>query len=302
MKKLSLTKKREKWIAPRKEAVLRGKPLFYNASQEEKYRKAILSLVREMAKHTKISVRDLFKSEVAEEFIEQQKRAAAMDESITTRAKKMMEKLTASFVGLFASKANGIAKAMLEGSKQTSAVSLSSSLKTLSGGVSLETNITPKGMEDVVRAMVQENVSLIKSIPEEYLKNVNGAVMRNITTGGSVGDITKEIQKFDGGTERRARNIALDQTRKAYNNVNKLRMQSLGVGKFRWIHTGSGQHPRKSHEALDGQIFSFDNLPVINKEQVDGGYEGAVRGIPGQAINCRCIMEPIIEFEDGEEI
>jgi SPP1 gp7 family putative phage head morphogenesis protein len=101
------------------------------------------------------------------------------------------------------------------------------------------------------------------------------------------------LQEYEGVTLRRARNIALDQTRKAYNNINKGRMQAIGVQKFEWVHSGGGQKPRELHIELDGQVFSFDDLPVIDERTGE-------RGIPGQAINCRCTMVPVIEFEtDG---
>jgi SPP1 gp7 family putative phage head morphogenesis protein len=156
-------------------------------------------------------------------------------------------------------------------------------------------------MEDIAKAIVEENVSLIKSIPQQYFKDITGSVMRSITTGAGMSTLLPQIQKYNAMTERRAKNLALDQTRKAYNGINKQRMQSIGVKKFEWVHSGGGQHPRRSHIALGGRVFSFDDLPVINKEQVDAGYEGPVRGIPGQAINCRCTMIPVIEFDDIEQ-
>jgi len=42
------------------------------------------------------------------------------------------------------------------------------------------------------------------------------------------------------------------------------------------------------------EIFSFDDLPVIDRRSGE-------RGIPGQAINCRCRMAPVIEFDNDEE-
>jgi uncharacterized protein with gpF-like domain len=46
---------------------------------------------------------------------------------------------------------------------------------------------------------------------------------------------------------------------------------------------------------MDGNVYSFDDPPIIDKNTGE-------RGIPGQAINCRCFMVPVIEFEDEEEI
>jgi SPP1 gp7 family putative phage head morphogenesis protein len=111
-----------------------------------------------------------------------------------------------------------------------------------------------------------------------------------------------ELQKYSVQSQRKVHLLALDQTRKAYNTINKQRMQAVGVKKFEWVHSGGGAHPRQSHIRMSGNIYSFDDLPVINEEQVERGYESPQRGIPGQAINCGCTMIPIIVFENGESV
>jgi len=99
------------------------------------------------------------------------------------------------------------------------------------------------------------------------------------------------LEQYEGQTHRRAKNIALDQTRKVYNSVNKGRMEALGIGKFMWHHSGGGAHPREDHIDMDGEIYSFEELPIIDPRSGE-------RGIPGQAPNCRCTMSPVFSFED----
>jgi SPP1 gp7 family putative phage head morphogenesis protein len=290
-----LTKQKQKWVKNRRDIVLRGAQLNYSAAQQAKYQKAILTLVRQMSKETKGQIAKLFRSEVLKEYVAQQEQMTT-DASITSKSKKIMRVLTNKFEALFALKAKPISETMVNGASQVSKSNLHASLKKLSGGLSLKTGVIPKGMEEVSNAIVAENVALIKSIPSQYFTDITGSVMRSITTGARLSVLISEIQKYDGVTERRARNIALDQTRKAYNSINKQRMQAVGVKQFEWIHSGGGQHPRKSHIAMNGNIYSFDDLPIINKEQVGSGYEGPITGIPGQAINCKCTMVPVIEF------
>ncbi len=299
MAKPPLTKEKKKWAESRESTVLTGTRLNYNASQQAKYQKAILTLVRQMTEQTKKEIIKLFESETAESFFTKQKEAAAMDVGIASKTKKVANILMDKFNRLFAIKAQPIAEAMIDGAKKTSEASLKMSLRELSGDLSLSTRVIPTGIKEITQASVEENVSLIQSLPAKYFNDVVGSMMRSITSGISLATLTKQIQKFNGQTERRARNIALDQVRKAYNTFNKHSMQDLGFNKFRWVHSGGGQHPRKSHQAMSGNIYSFDDLPVINKEQVDRGYEGPIRGIPGQAINCKCTMTPVVEFEDG---
>jgi SPP1 gp7 family putative phage head morphogenesis protein len=298
----TLTKTKAKW-ARNRDVVLRGTRLNYNAGDQIRYQRALLELVTEMTLETKRRVTRLFETGSAEEFFEQQNQAAmdAKDEDIADKANTLMNVLTAKFNALFGRKAESLAEAMLSNAKKTSKTTLHESLKTLSGGLSLKTGVVPRGMGTVARAITQENADLIKTIPQEYLGKVSGAVMRSITTGNGLADLVPQIRKYSEQSNRKVELLALDQTRKAYNTINKQRLQDLGVKKFEWIHSGGGQKPRKSHIAMNGKIFSFDDLPVINKEQVDRGYESPEHGIPGQAINCRCVMKPVIEFDDDED-
>ncbi len=71
---------------------------------------------------------------------------------------------------------------------------------------------------------------------------------------------------------RRAKNISLDQTRKAYNTINAERLQSLNITHFCWLHSSGSASPRESHLKIDGTVFSFANL---EKEQ-------AALGVPGK--------------------
>jgi SPP1 gp7 family putative phage head morphogenesis protein len=178
---------------------------------------------------------------------------------------------------------------MVKEAAAASRTQLHSSLQKMSGGMSLKTSVldTPQ-LLNIYKASVTSNVALIKSIPSQYMDSVNGAVMRSITTGNGLQDLVPALEQYAGITHRRATNIALDQTRKAYNSINKGRMQDIGVEKFMWHHSGGGMHPREDHIQMDGNIYSFANLPVIDQNTGE-------RGIPGQAVNCRCTMSPVFE-------
>jgi SPP1 gp7 family putative phage head morphogenesis protein len=206
-----------------------------------------------------------------------------------------MNALTSKFQQIFNTKAPLLAASMVKGASDVSKSNLHGSLKQLSGGLSLKTSVVPKGMEDVSKALIAENVSLIKSIPQQYFKDVTGAVMRSITIGRGLADLLPEIKKYQGQTQRRAKNLSLDQTRKAYNSINKQRMQSIGVKQFEWVHSGGGQKPRASHLKISGHIFNFENLEA---QQAALGVPDKDQGIPGYPINCRCTMTPVINFGD----
>lgn len=295
-----ISEKKKQWLGDRTNIALRGSKLNYNAGDQTQYVKELTALVRQMTEQVQREIVRFFKGETAEEFYDQQKEAAAMDASVASQAKILTDKLTAKFEALFDRKGKTIAERMVKNAETTSASNLKTSLKKLSGGLTLNTKTLGAGTKEIYAASVTENVSLIKKIAQKYLADVQEAVMRSITTASGLKYLIPQIEKFKKHSQAHAKNVALDQTRKVYNSINKTRMQANGVKQFEWVHSGGGQKPRESHIRLNGKIFSFDDLPVINQEQVNGGYEGPVRGIPGQAINCRCTMIPVIEFDEGD--
>lgn len=298
MKRSLLTNKKSKW-AKNRNVVLRGEQLCYNVSLQIKYQQALKRLILPMTTQTEKAVEKLFRSDDFEKL----KKQMGMDASLPTQAKRVVNKLRAKFVQLFATRASSIANQMLSNMTQSSTTNLHASLRKLSGGLSLKTSVVPPGMTDIINASINENVALISSIPQTYLTKVTAAVMRSITTGNGLNSLLPEIRKFSQESKRKTELLALDQTRKAYNNVNKIRMQAIGIKQFVWVHSAGSQKPRKSHIKLavpPDNIYSFSDLPIINREQVERGYEAEERGIPGQAINCRCTMIPVLNLGDDE--
>lgn len=297
-KKPPLTKKKSKWVKNRN-VVLRGKKLHYNVSHQIKYISSLKKLVNLMTKETKKELMKLFKTEKSKEYFNKQKQneKITFDESISSQAKIVLGLLNKRFSKLFSLKSKQFSKKMISNISNISKSNLHSSLKELSGGLSLKTGIVTKGMEEISKSLIFDNVNLIESIQKEYHDDVSGAVFRSITSGNGLGDLIEELNKYEGITERRAKNIALDQTRKAYNYINKERMQNVGVKQFEWVHSAGSIEPRKSHIKIDGHIFSFENL---EKEQIELGVPEKDQGLPGVPIYCRCIMVPVIDFSEKD--
>lgn len=155
--------------------------------------------------------------------------------------------------------------------------------------------ITPENRQ-IVEAAVSECVSQIRSIPERYFTDINGAVMRSISGDLSEGNLKKSIERVGGVSKRRAQLIAHDQTRKLYQNLNFREFQRRGIKKFKWKHHAGSREPRLYHEmdwprGLNNGIFELEKPPVIDKRTGERGY-------PGQLPYCRCTMAAVVEFED----
>jgi len=265
-------------------AVHKGKPLHYSAAVEMRYSDTLTRMVRQMRETTESAFRRLDKHFATD--------ALGLDApSYASQARILVDALRKRFNAAFALRSRPAAERMQAQVDAASSASLHSSLRELSGGISLSTRSIPKPATEMLKASVTENVALIRSIPEQYFLDVQGAVMRNIQRGDGTAGVLREIERVGGVATRRAELIARDQVSKATSALNAARMKGLGVRKFEWIHSGGGKEPRKLHQRMSGNIYSLDDPPVIDERTGE-------RGLPGQLINCRCVMRPVLEFDE----
>jgi len=158
-------------------------------------------------------------------------------------------------------------------------------------GVDLTEIIADEGLNDFLEAQVNKNVTLIRSIPDEYFKSIETVVM-NATANGlrweaiarEIGGI-KDISSVNGKLQNRIKLIARNETSNLNASINKKRQENLGITQFRW-ETSEDERVRASHAKLDGKVFDWDDLPVV-----DG-----VKTSPGRPINCRCVAIPVIKI------
>lgn len=123
-----------------------------------------------------------------------------------------------------------------------------------------------------VKAFTKQNVSLIKSIPQQYFERVEQGLMRDVQAGKSTKEITENISNIYNVSKSRAALIARDQTAKFNSNLNMVRQKSVGVTKYMWS-TSMDERVRPSHAENEGKIFSWDDPP-------------SETGNPGDDINC----------------
>lgn len=145
--------------------------------------------------------------------------------------------------------------------------------------------LTP-AQKDILKATVEQNVTLIKSIPEEYLTRVQGSIMRAIQTGRDLKTLTDEIEKSAKIARNRAAIIARDQVNKATASLHRARQIELGITEALWLHSGAGKKKRPTHVKNSGKKFNVKT----------GWYDPAAKQyiMPGELINCKCISKSII--------
>jgi hypothetical protein len=146
-------------------------------------------------------------------------------------------------------------------------------------GIAVEFRMTP-AMTDVLQATIGQQVGLIRSIGEQHLTQVEGAVMRSVQQGGDLATLTRELRERYALTKERAAFIARSQNSMATAAMTRARQQELGIESAIWLHSRGGREPRPTHLANDGKRFNvaegwFDPDPRVQQ-----------RIWPGQLINC----------------
>lgn len=265
--------------------VREGLLLSPSAAERDRYGRELRALIRRMSSVVDREVRALFESPAAEE-------SRALDASLGSQARIALNDLSRRFDTLFRRQSDRLAQRMVARVDRDSSAKFGQSLRQLSQDTTLPARVlSAPGLDDVLKASVAENVALIRSISQKYLLDVQGEVMRAIQTGRGMADLAPALRRYEGVSMRRADTIARDQVSKATAAVNRTRAAGAGIRKFRWVHSKGGREPRPLHVSYDGQTFEYANPPVIDERTGE-------RGLPGEAINCRCTLVPILSFDD----
>ena len=262
----------------------RAKTLRPSVSIEAAYAAQWADLVERMHKEAVATVRNEFGSDVA----------TGMD-----APGDVWDRLTKRLGSIFEKAASSLAHGMIKRLDRNSDTGLKRSLSEVGEGLTLKMK-NPADLQSTIDEHIESNVYYIKRIPKQYLDAVRDDVNASIANGGNgLQDLIPAMEKRYGEAKRHARNVALDQTRKAYTAINTQRMKSAGIRKFEWVHTGGSRDPRKYHMTsassggLNGGVFEIDNPPIIDERTGE-------RGLPGQAPFCRCTMRPIVSFAEEE--
>lgn len=246
-----------------------------NIGLEMAYRRRLLALVDAMHKSVAYWLTATYRANEPR---------IAQDETPAKALQKAIDKLVKQWRKGFDEGADSLADYFAEAAGDRSDAQLRKILK--DAGLSVKFRMSP-AMRDILDATTAENVGLIKSIPEQYLGQVQGLVMRSVTRGRDLKSLTDELQKRYQLTRHRAALIARDQNNKATSAMTRARQQELGLTKAIWVHSHAGKEPRPTHLKNDGKTYDVTT----------GWYDPAVKKHiwPGELINCRCVSRTIVK-------
>lgn len=247
-------------------------PIHPNAGLSAAYQKRLKKLVETMHKSVVYHLAAAYKSRESE-FVH--------DDSPALFLLGTMKRLASRWLKHFDKVAESLGRGFAEESLKLSDGAMKAHLK--AAGFSVPFKMT-REMNNTLQSVIGEQVGLIKSIPEQYLRDVEGMVMRSVSAGRDLKALSDELQDRYGLTQKRAALIASDQANKAHAMMERARQDDLGIKKAIWMHSHGGRQPRPSHVAFDGKEYDINEGALIDGKRI----------WPGTEINCRCSCRAVI--------
>ncbi len=140
--------------------------------------------------------------------------------------------------------------------------------------------------QDKLKALMIENINLIKSIENKYFDELITVTMESITRGRDLAYLAEQIAKRYKVSKDRAMLIARDQNNKATSIITHIEYEELGIKEAIWKHNPGSKEPRHTHIEANNKVYDINKgLWFKDKE---------LHIFPGQEINCGCTSEPII--------
>ncbi|WP_342577701.1 minor capsid protein [Psychrobacillus sp. FSL K6-2843] len=144
-------------------------------------------------------------------------------------------------------------------------------------------------LEEFLKSKIEENVNYIKTIEDDYFRDIEVIVNEGIKKGSSIKQISQRLMERVEITQNRAQFIAIDQAGSILGQMTAQRHQNIGVERFKWL-TSADECVRESHKVLNNKIFSYSDPPEVNGRNL----------IPGADYRCRCVAIPVFDEEEEE--
>jgi len=141
---------------------------------------------------------------------------------------------------------------------------------------------------DVLRALMDEQVHYITSLPLEAAQRVHRLTQEGLIDSTRAASVRDEILRTTEVTTSRAMLIARTETGRAQATLMQARAQGIGSEGYLW-RTARDSDVRKSHHDMEGQFVRWDSPPTLDK----------LTGHAGCVPNCRCYPEPVIPENFG---
>lgn len=138
---------------------------------------------------------------------------------------------------------------------------------------------------ETMRALMAEQVTLIKSIPLEAAKRVHRLTIEALEDGTRAAEISKMIQASGSVAKSRADLIARTEVGRTATALTEARALHVGSPGYFW-RTSRDSDVREDHRILEGRFITWDNPPIADRRTGRRAHAGCIYG-------CRCYPEVV---------
>lgn len=135
------------------------------------------------------------------------------------------------------------------------------------------------------RALMNEQVQLIKSLPLEAAQRVHVLTSEALLTSTRAAEVQKEIMRSGEVTASRAKLIARTEVSRTAATFMQARAVHAGSEGYIWRSSRDGD-VRPTHQEMEGKYVRWDTPPKTDKNLAP--YHA------GCGPNCRCFAEPVL--------
>lgn len=199
----------------------------------------------------------------------------------------MIEYMLRAYADMITPWATATARRMLADVENRDRVQWARHSRTMSREIIREIEEAPTGA--AFRALMDEQVELIRSLPLQAAQRVHDVAIKGISEGARGEAIIAEIMQTGHVTRSRATLIARTETSRAASNLMQARAEHVGSTQYIWNTSGDAD-VREDHVELNGKTFEWNDPPIADKRS-------GTRANPGCIWNCRCFASPIIPDE-----
>lgn len=125
----------------------------------------------------------------------------------------------------------------------------------------------------------------VKNWETKNIVEMRKDILKMIEEGARIPRIQEYFEKRWKIAKNKAKFLADNESRLANSVIQSTNAQLAGSTTFKWGKSASKER-RKLHLQYDGQIFRYDDPPII--DEVLG-----IKGLPRQIWNCKCFMIPL---------
>ncbi len=151
----------------------------------------------------------------------------------------------------------------------------------ISQGLRIEIMTAPTGA--TMKRLLDEQVTLIRSIPLEAAQRVHKLTIKGLEDSTRAKEIAAEIMRSGDVAQNRAMLIARTEVARTGANLTQARAQHVGSQGYVWETSHDGD-VRPSHKEMSGKFVDWSNPPTLD------GMTGHAGCLP----NCRCWARVIL--------